>query len=232
MTAGITIISSAGTASIGMTIAFDRRIAVTSLAMIARITRPAHRRDRRLGRGRAAVGRPPGRDARLDGEVHVLERRRLGRRAVHVRRRAPRAGGRGAARPRGRPPARARRRASGATIDTPRLARTASAVAGSIGPPRSSCASTPSHRAAAISSGRPKACRTPRSSTAMRLARRPASPRKCVHSTTVRPCSVASEPMRSMTSRVADGSSPDVGSSRNSTSGSWSSARASASRLR
>ena len=66
----------------------------------------------------------------------------------------------------------------------------------------------------------------------MRSARRPASPRKWVQSTTVRPCSVASEPMRSMTSRVAAGSSPDVGSSRNSTSGSCSSARASASRLR
>ena len=38
MIAGITIISSAGTASIGMTIAFERRIAMTSLAMIARIT--------------------------------------------------------------------------------------------------------------------------------------------------------------------------------------------------
>ena len=38
MIAGITIISSAGTASMGMTIAFERRIAMTSFAMIAHIT--------------------------------------------------------------------------------------------------------------------------------------------------------------------------------------------------
>ena len=42
-------------------------------------------------------------------------------------------------------------------------------------------------------------------STAMRCARRPASPRKWVHSTTVRPCSAASVPMRSITSRVGLG---------------------------
>ena len=83
MTPGITINSNAGTASIGITIAFDRRIAVTSLAMIACITvhligppPPARRRE--------SVGRAARRDARLDGEVHVLERRCLGAGAVHV----------------------------------------------------------------------------------------------------------------------------------------------------
>ena len=122
--------------------------------------------------------------------------------------------------------------AVGATATTPRSLRSASADDAEIGPPRSSSASRPSHSSAAMSCGRPKAWSTPRWSTAIRSARRPASPRKWVQSTTVRPCSVASAPMRSITSRVAAGSRPEVGSSRNSTSGSWSRARARARRLR
>ena len=73
----------------------------------------------RVGTG----GMRAGRDARLDREVHVLERRRLGLGAVHVRRRAPRAGGRGAAPPRGRSTRTSAPSGVGATIDTPRLAR-------------------------------------------------------------------------------------------------------------
>ena len=38
MTSGSTTMSSAGTASIGMTTAFERRTAVRSLAMMARMT--------------------------------------------------------------------------------------------------------------------------------------------------------------------------------------------------
>ncbi len=103
---------------------------------------------------------------------------------------------------------------------------------GAAGAPRSRRTSKRDQSSAARSSAVPNACITPRKSTAMRLASLPASPRKWVHSTTVRPWSAASDPMRSTTSRVAAGSSPEVGSSRNSSSGSWSSARASATRLR
>ena len=45
----------------------------------------------------------------------------------------------------------------------------------------------------------------------MRSASRPASPRKWVASTMVRPCSVASEPMSSTTSRVRGGVEPGRG---------------------
>ena len=117
-------------------------------------------------------------------------------------------------------------------MTTPGAARSASVVAASTGPPRSSSASRPCQRSAAISSGRPNAWSRPRWRIAIRSARRPASPRKWVASTTVRPWWVAREPIRSMTSRVAVGSRPEVGSSRKRTSGSWRSARAKARRLR
>ena len=91
---------------------------------------------------------------------------------------------------------------------TPSRSTSSATVRSSAGAPRSTSASRPCHSSAASSSGRPKACRWPWCSTAMRSASRPASPRKWVHSTTVRPCSVASEPIRSMTSRVAAGSRP------------------------
>ena len=228
----------AGTASIGITTAFERRTAMTSLAMIARITaqfttpppreRAGRRRRSSGGLAGAALGRG---DARLDREVDVLERRGLGAGAVDGQpaldeqlhqARDDRSVGDAHDRARRR---RDHHRHAGA-------ARSASAVAASTGPPRSSSASRPCQRSAAISSGRPNAWSRPRWRTAIRSARRPASPRKWVASTTVRPCSVASEPIRSMTSRVAVGSRPEVGSSRNSTSGSWRSARARARRLR
>src|SRR5438874_7441412 len=66
----------------------------------------------------------------------------------------------------------------------------------------------------------------------MRWHSRPASARKWVQRSTVRPCSRASVAIRLTTSRVASGSSPEVGSSRNSTSGSCKRARANATRLR
>ena len=125
------------------------------------------------------------------------------------------------------------RRRSGATIDTPRLAR--SGVGGG-GVDRAAEVELGVEAVPQVGGdllGSAEGVQHARgASTAIRSASRPASPRKWVQSTTVRPCSVASEPMRSMTSRVAVGSRPEVGSSRNSTSGSCSSARARASRLR
>ena len=141
--------------------------------------RPDRAVERRWSRGGRALG---GRDARLDREVHVLERRRLGGGAVH-----------GDApldeqpRPACGTTSRSATRTSGArrpwapTIEhAAARPQTASAVAASIGPPRSSSASTPCQRSAASSSGRPKARSRPRCSTAMRSASRPASPRKWV----------------------------------------------------
>ena len=127
-----------------------------------------------------------------------------------------------AARPRSaRPPARRRGRTSSAT--RPVIRGRAEVEVGVEHRPTAARRARPFARRRGAGRGAARPCGR---------ASRPASPRKWVHSTTVRPRSVASDPIKSMTSRVAAGSRPDVGSSRNSTSGSWRSARASASRFR
>ena len=199
--AGRSTKSSSGTRSIGSTTAFDRRTAVRSFHITARIAfgvDAACSRFDPLVRGLIVH----------HGEVHVLERRRHRDRAVH---------GHLARRQRGddardhRPVVHRHVRAAvGRSHREHTPATRRASRRGRRRPARRGRASTsrPFQISPARSAGAPNASRCPRWSTAMRSARRPASPRKCVHSTTVRPCSAASVPMRSMTSRVASGSSP------------------------
>ncbi len=84
----------------------------------------------------------------------------------------------------------------------------------------------------ASSAGVPRAISRPCSSTATWSHSRCASTRLCVHMKTVWPRSRLSRATRSLTWRAATGSRPDVGSSRNSTSGSCNRVRASAMRCR
>ena len=228
MAKGSTTRSRTGTASIGMTTALDRPMARTSWATTARM---ACQSGAVHGGGHASCQSGSAASRAWIVEVDVLERGRLGDRAVDGDLLGDERGhhpghdlavvGHESQAGRIRGDRRdARQGADGleeahlgghAQVDADREAR---------------------QQGGGELRGRPNARSTPPVEHGDASARRPASARKWVQSRTVRPCSSARVAMRSMTSRVAAGSRPEVGSSRNRTSGSCSRARARATRLR